>query len=108
MIVGTKKIDITELAKHCYTETELEEYVNSLVPTFLRHNLSIVNNQRYLVALYVRRLTSFSFDKRKRLCNKLVEGITIRGTVDSVIDFSDLLSKSDVDTIFKHIFKEEL
>jgi hypothetical protein len=61
----------------------------------------IVDNQRYLVAIEVRKINTLSFKYKKELYEKLLEGVTVRGTINTLIDIEDILSSVNVNKIFK-------
>lgn len=106
MIVGTKTIPRDSLILASKSVKELIEFSDSLVPRVIRHNINIINNQRYLTAIEVRRIKSIDYDRRKYLCEKLLEGVSVRGTINTIIDFSDIMSESNVSMILRYMFKD--
>lgn len=103
MIVGTKYIDQTELKSHCKNLEMLKEYCSLLVPRVIRHNLAIVNNQKYLVALYVRDFKSIPYQDRKALCEGLLKDVSITGLANEIYDFEDLIDEVNIEKLSKYL-----
>lgn len=99
MIVGEKFIDIQDLLQHCKNADKLKRYTINLVPKFLRGNKNIVDNQKYLVALEVRKLKSLNYYKKKYLTDELLKGITIHGSLNFLYSFDDILMDVDIDKL---------
>lgn len=105
MIVGTKYIDQTELRKHCKNSQMLKDYCMLLVPRIVRHQRAIVDNQKYLVALYVRDFKSIPYKDRKALCESLLEDVSITGVANTIYDFDDVLSMIDVERLSEFVVR---
>lgn len=105
VIVGTKELDIYEIRKHCYSVEELINYSDSLVPRILRHDIRIVYNQRYLVAIAVRNIKSIPWNRRKELYEGLLEGVAISGLANQVYDYEDIMYSIDTDLLAVYINK---
>lgn len=99
MIVGTKDVEAYDVAQYCRDVITLRNYCDSLVPRILRHNQTIINNQRYFIALVVREIKSIPYSKRKTLYEGLLEGVSITGLANEIYDFDDLMMKVDVDKL---------
>lgn len=106
MIVGCKDIDFAALKRACRSETSLVRFVVDLVPTPLQHIPAIVDNQKYLVALQVRTIQSFAWQKRKDLCEALLQGVRIKGVSDTLYDYSDILLAIDSRAFAKYLQEE--
>lgn len=107
MIVGCKDIDFTELKRACRSEESLLRFTIGLVPTPLQHICEIVDNQKYFVALQVRSIQSITWQKRKDLCESLLQGVRIKGLPDAIYDYSDLLLAIDRDAFKRYLREEE-
>lgn len=103
MIVGSKDIDQHELLSNCKDITLLRDYCVRLVPRVLRHNMAIMNNQKYLVALYVRNFHSIPYATRKDLCEQLLEGVSVTGLVSEIYDYEDLIMSVDIEKIIRYV-----
>lgn len=92
MIVGTKHL-VDGLRENL---NDLEAYAISLVPPALRHVQSIVDNQKYLIALEVRSMISIPFKRRQMLCEDLLKGVRVTGSATELYDLEDLLDAVDM------------
>lgn len=106
MIVGTKDIDYSSLKEACKRPEDVVRFAEELVPTPLRHLQEIRYNQRYIVALQVRSIQSFSWKKKQLLCDALLQGVRIKGVVDTLYDYTDLLREIDREA-FDRYLKED-
>lgn len=106
MIVGCKDIDFTELKRACRSISALRDLALDLVPTPLRHIPAVLDNQKYLIALQVRSVQSFTWQKRKSLCEAILEGVRIKGVPDVFYDYDDILQSIDRDA-FKRYLEED-
>lgn len=97
--MGTKEVEAHDVAMHCYDVDALRKYSDSLVPRILRHDKRIVNNQRYLIAMVVRSLVSIPYAKRKKLCEGLLEGVSISGLANEIYDYDDIILSIDVNKL---------
>ena len=107
IIVGNKEINLEELKTVAYDKVKLENYATELVPRCIRHINAIVDNQKYLVALYLRNMQSIPYSVRKLRCEDLLSGISITGVINTVIDFEDMLLQVDMDLLVTFLFEEE-
>lgn len=106
MLVGCKDIDFEELKSAALNKQSLEHYAVSLVPRCLRHINAIVDNQKYLVALYLRDMKSIPYVTRKLRCEELLKGTSVTGVINTITDFDDILMKVDMDTLVEYLFSD--
>lgn len=99
MIVGSKNINKSELAKCVSSVSKLIDYSDSLVPEYLRYRKEILFNQRYIVALAIREIQSIPYNDRIMLLDRFLRDTYITGVVDRIYDIEDL---------FDYIDKEEV
>lgn len=99
MIVGSKNINKSELAKCVSSVSKLIDYSDSLVPKYLRYRKEILFNQRYVVALAIREMQSIPYNDRVMLLDRFLRDTYITGVVDRIYDIEDL---------FDYINKEEV
>lgn len=107
MIVGKKDIDLIELNKSI-SEDRLQEYIMSLIPPIVRNSEEILNNQKYLVALYIRKYIDINFYMKQEICNTLLKDIELFGVINEVYDINDIISSCNISELLKYAFKEEL
>jgi hypothetical protein len=99
MIVGSKNINKSELAKCVSSVSKLIDYSDSLVPEYLRYRKEILFNQRYVVALAIREMQSIPYNDRVMLLDRFLRDTYITGVVDRIYDIEDL---------FDYVDKEEV
>lgn len=99
MIVGSKNINKSELAKCVSSVSKLIDYSDSLVPEYLRYRKEILFNQRYVVALAIREMQSIPYNDRVMLLDRFLKDTYITGVVDRIYDIEDL---------FDYVDKEEV
>lgn len=107
MIVGIQDIQPSEVRKQCRDVESLRAYCTQLVPRVIRHDSRIVSNQKYIVALIVRDLKSIPYERRKELCEGLLEDVSIFGIANQIYDFEDIMSEVDINLLSKYILQEE-
>ena len=99
MIVGSKNVNKSELAKCVSSVSKLIDYSDSLVPEYLRYRKEILFNQRYIVALTIREMQSIPYNDRVMLLDRFLRDTYITGVVDRIYDIEDL---------FDYVDKEEV
>lgn len=105
MIVGTKRVNLKELAKVAEDKSTLLAYARGLVPIYLQHRQEIVNNQLYLVALYLRTLESIPWYTRKELCEFLLKGVYITGVPNYIVDVKDIRAVTNIEKLKRYILE---
>lgn len=108
MVVGTKIIPSNKLRQACGSVQELRAFSLKLVPRLLQHITSIVDNQRYLVAIELRKLEGIPYKRKKALTEGLLEGVSVKGTINTLVDFEDILSEVSIDKLLNAIFEREV
>lgn len=99
MIVGSKNVNKSELAKCVSSVSKLIDYSDSLVPEYLRYRKEILFNQRYIVALAIREMQSIPYNDRVMLLDRFLRDTYVTGVVDRIYDIEDL---------FDYVDKEEV
>ena len=99
MIVGSKNVNKSEIAKCVSSVSKLIDYSDSLVPEYLRYRKEILFNQRYIVALAIREMQSIPYNDRVILLDRFLRDTYITGVVDRIYDIEDL---------FDYVDKEEV
>jgi hypothetical protein len=108
MIVGTKAIPLDKLRSECRSIDSLRAFSLSLVPRYIQHVTEIVDNQKYLVAMEVRAMVTIPYKRRKELCEGLLEGVVLKGTINTIVDVEDLMASINMSQVFKVLFREEI
>lgn len=101
MLVGTKAIPAHELKEAAKSIKTLKQYALELVPYPLRHITQVTDNQKYLVAITLRSVLGVSYKDRVRICEELLEGVTVTGLLNEIVDFSDIMETADVALLIK-------
>jgi hypothetical protein len=107
MIVGTRIVPLGRLNEASRSVQSLIEFSRELVPRPIRHIDAVVDNQRYLVAVTLRKVKSIPYSKKSELCDGLLEGVTVRGVVNEIYDFEDLLRSVNTKKLHKYLFERE-
>lgn len=106
MLVGTRNLPHDKI-KEATTVSALRKLAVSQVPLLFRHVKEIVDNQKYLLALEVRRIYKNDYNKWHGLCEGLLEGVKVTGSVHSIYTCYELINKCDFDLIAKFLEKDE-
>ena len=106
MIVGTTNIDYDTVYLYTSAPDGLVDYAKNLVPLWARHIPGIVDNQRYLVALHVRKMLSIQFYKRKSMTDVLIKDIKITGIINQFVSIYDILENCDTVMLLKMLERE--
>lgn len=105
MLVGTRSIPST-LIKEAKTVGALKKLAEKQVPLMFRHVKEIVDNQKYLLALQVRKLYKHDYNVWHPLCEGLLEGVHVTGSIHTLHTCAELLSECDVNIMENYIDKE--
>ncbi len=100
MFVWTDKIDVNALSRAIKNGVDLRTFSDNLVPKFARHISGIMSNQRYVVALKIRKL-GLDFKTRKALIQQLCNDVSITGLLNQVVSLQEVLDSCDTDTLLK-------
>ena len=92
MLVGTKYIDEFKLSKSAHNITTLNDFVISLIPSPLAGIPEILMNQKYIVALALRKCEAVDFNTRHSLCTQLLDGVSITGVMNEIYDWMDIVT----------------
>ena len=105
MLVGTLNISSEEI-NQCKTGTDLINYAERCVPSIFRHVKEIVDNQKYILATYVRKQYSYDYNKWYPLCKELLSGVRVTGSIVTVSTCADILAECDMNVMKKFLVKE--
>lgn len=104
MLVGTKTIDHSRFNK-IKSVSQLERLSISLVPEVLRHLPYVIDNQKYIVALYFRKYSDLPFKRKKELLDEFTKNLAIKGSITNITSFEDILFEADVDVLMREVLK---
>lgn len=105
MLVGTVNITKADI-ESAHNAEDLKALAVEMVPNLFRHRQEIVDNQKYLLALKVRSIFGYDYNKWAPLCEGLLEGVRVTGSVHDLYSCQDLLYECDIDMIDKFLEKE--
>lgn len=100
MLLGVFNVEENELIRHVNSKDEFYAYCDSLVPKEFRHCKEILNNQRYLCTLILRKSKKVGWDIKKDLIISILSEVRVVGLTDSCIEVSQLylyISKKDME-----------
>ena len=95
MIVGTTSIDYEIIKEFVGMPESLVQYVEDMVPSWAKHISGITDNQKYYVALHIRKMLSIPYKQRVELTDALTLGIHISGVISSVVSITDIINACD-------------
>ncbi|MDR1523290.1 MAG: hypothetical protein LBS29_05000 [Endomicrobium sp.] len=99
MIIATKSIDIGELRDACLSSQTLLTYCESLVPKAYQHLHFLLDNQKYYVALRLRKIKSLTYRKKESLLKELLKDVAISGVINDFTDISDIFDEVNVEKL---------
>lgn len=108
MILWTTQIDYEVLKSFIGKPNDLVVYVESTIPRWLRHIKAITQNQRYYIAIHLRKALTIPYKQRMELVEALVKDIQITGTSTSFTAMSDIIDMCDKDMLIKMLEQEVL
>lgn len=96
----------TDKIKEATSVESLCQLATEQVPLLFRHIKEIVDNQKYLLALEVRKMCKNDYNKWHSLCEGLLEGVRVTGSIHSIYTCYELLNKCDKSLMEKFLEKE--
>ena len=107
MLVGMCDLAMIHVEEHLSSVDDFLEYADSLVPEDFRHHQAIIDNQRYVCCLVLRKNKLVPWDIKKPIIKEVMQDIKVTGYVDSLIEVTSLFGYSDRNTILKYGGKGE-
>ncbi len=107
MIIGENTINYNTLRSYSHDLNGLVSYVRSMIPIWAIHIPHIEDNQRYYVALHLRKVLSIPYKLRKEMVETLVDGIHISGSVSGFVTIHDIISMCDRDKLLEALLDED-
>lgn len=95
MLVGNSKVSVADVEKHCQSTGTFLDFADSLVPEEFKHVQAIIDNQRYLCCLLLRRSTKYPYDKKAEIIENVMSNVSIVGYVNDIEDVSSIYSLVD-------------
>lgn len=92
MLVGKIDIDEKKLAISSRSVETFLEFSDSLVPKAFSGCNAIINNQRYLCCVKLRKIDSVSWDVKRQLLDKVLSNLSIIGYMDELVEVEKLCS----------------
>lgn len=103
MLAGTEQITVSEVKAHCGSYEQLLKYTYSKIPKSFRNVKEIVDNQKYIVALNVRKAYKNDYNKWHPLCEELLKGVRVKGCAYTITSCSQLLAECDLNVLNKFL-----
>lgn len=101
MIVGDAKINYGLIHRYIQEPQLLVRMVQDTVPTWCRHREEIVNNQRYMYAVYIRNLLNIPYKLRKDATFALIQNINITGMTTAFIPITEVVDACDKQALLR-------
>lgn len=106
MIIGSALFDVKTLEKYYDNAEKLISYVDSLVPLWASHIAGIYDNQRYYVAIRIRKTISLPYSIRMSIANILIDGVVLRGIMNCFVDITELVNMCDKQSMLQMLEQE--
>lgn len=85
MLVGNASVTVDSVSAHAVNVQTLFKYSDSLVPKEFSGCKGIIDNQRYLCCVLLRKSTTVSWEHKKQLLNEAMPQIRVSGLTSSVL-----------------------
>lgn len=108
MIVGTTNIDYEDIKLLVGKPEELIIYAESLVPVWARHITCLAHNQRFYIAIHLRRVLSIPYKLRIEMCEALISGINVRGVMSSFTSITEILDVCNKEMLVEMLKRQVL
>lgn len=95
MIIYTQKVNWGKVKTFVGRPAELVKAVELLVPKWALCVPNIVDNQKYYVALYLRKALSIQYTPRTELVKALTDGIHLSGLITGFVALDEMLAVVD-------------
>ncbi len=95
MIVGDSVVDYQLIRRNISTPELLVAAVCETVPVWCRFRKEIVDNQRYMYAVYLRNLASIPYTVKREAIAALIKGVNLTGLTSGFISIKDILDACD-------------
>lgn len=105
MIVGVVDVNVNDLERALKTGTSVTTFATNLIPIWAQHIPGIIDNQKYLVALAVRKL-GLNYKQCELLMSELCDNIHLTGSLNRVITVNELISVCNKDLLLKALENE--
>lgn len=92
MIVGNSNLSIEDVTNHSNSYEELIEFSDLQIPEEWRHVQAIIDNQRYVCALLLRK-SSLKWDKKKPIIDRIMSEVSVVGYSDTLYDAKTIWSE---------------
>lgn len=99
MFVGSDIINTDKLNAIATDFEKLDNYAMSLIPLWARSIKEVVDNQKYLVALYIKKSNVLTFKEKHAAVQHLCEGIHLSGLLNTVTKIEDIFKFADKNTL---------
>lgn len=106
MIVGTTNINYSEIKLFAGKPDDLVIYVEGLVPIWARHIHCLAHNQRFYVAIHLRKVLSIPYKVRMEMCEALISGISVRGIMSSFTSVTEILDICDKEMLVRMLKRQ--
>ena len=103
MLVGKIDIDEKKLAVSSRSVETFLEFSDSLVPKAFNGCKAIIDNQRYLCCVKLRKIESVSWSVKKPLLDEVMSGLSIIGYMDELVEVEKLCSIVNMYKVHEYI-----
>lgn len=108
MLIGYTTVDYEALKKFVNNPDDIVTYVISQIPIWARHIDGICDNQRYYIALHLRKVLTIPYKQRTELVDALTRGIYLRGVCTNFVSITDIVNACDKESLIAMLKAEVL
>ena len=90
MLVPLEEVNLQEIYKRMTNKSELDEYVQSLIPQRYRHNFNLLANQKYYISYLVYKDNTLAIEQKRKLAEVLIKGVRTVGILGEFVFLKDL------------------
>ena len=101
MIVGNSSLSVEDVVNHSGSYEELVQFSDSQIPDEWKHIQAIVDNQRYVCALLLRR-SSVKWEHKKGIIDRIMSEVTILGYPNVLYDTKAIWGEISRDGVKKY------
>ena len=103
MLVGKFDISPEDVGKHTDSIKSFLDYSDSFVPVEFSHLEKVLENQRYLCCMLLRRSENVSWTIKNNILNHVLSHISICGFADSLIDIGTIYNFVDMKKVDRYL-----
>lgn len=103
MIVGTTEVKVEQVEKVSHSVSEFISFAESLVPEEFRQCKAIVDNQKYICCLILRKSKLLDWDKKNRIIEEVLKDTRVMGNANELVSITKIYSLIDREVVSEYL-----